>query len=121
MLSLLTPAFNEAENLPRILGRLRAACASAWAAADAGLDAPAHDAEVLEREVVEALAPSGGSVWSTGRNRSSAVLPTRRCALVRSRTPGRSTMMRSPCRLISGSATPSESTRAVKMRTVSLS
>src|SRR5437879_6249056 len=61
--------------------------------------------------VVVTGAFSGGSGASTGRNRSSAVWPTMSTARARSFTPGRSTMMLLPCRLTSGSATPSESTR----------
>ena len=60
---------------------------------------------------------SGPSSWMTGRNRSSAVWPTMLRALSRSFTPGRSMMMLLPCRLISGSATPSESTRFRMMLT----
>ena len=60
---------------------------------------------------------SGGNAASTGRKRSSAVRPTRRRALPRSFTPGRSTTMLSPWRLISGSATPSASTRLRMMST----
>jgi hypothetical protein len=60
---------------------------------------------------------SAGSVWRTPRNRSSAVWPTMFRAFSRSFTPGRSMMMLLPCRLISGSATPSESTRLRMMLT----
>ena len=61
---------------------------------------------------------SGGrGLPRTGRNRSSAVWPTMSSAFCRSFTPGRSTMMLLPCRLTSGSATPSESTRLRMMFT----
>ena len=66
---------------------------------------------VVEFCVVSAVTPN------TGRKRSCAVLPTRRRALSRSRTPGRSMMTLLPWRLISGSATPSASTRLRMMST----
>ena len=47
--------------------------------------------------------PAGGRIASTGRNRSSAVLPTKSMARWRSSTPGRSMTMSSPCGVISGS------------------
>ena len=53
----------------------------------------------------------GGRTPRTGRKRSSAVRPMMRSALARSFTPGRSTTIESPWRLISGSATPRPSTR----------
>src|SRR5579884_2423158 len=59
--------------------------------------------------------------FSTGRNRSSAVRPTSRCAWARSFTPGRSTTIVLPVRVICGSATPSESTRLRMMFTAVLS
>src|SRR5439155_22252408 len=61
--------------------------------------------------VVTSMFSGGRPSWRTGRNRSSAVWPTMSMARARSFTPGRSMMMLLPCRLISGSATPRESTR----------
>ena len=56
-------------------------------------------------------AATDGTWVSTGRKRSSAVLPTSAMALSRSFTPGRSTTMSLPCRVISGSRVPKVSTR----------
>ena len=53
----------------------------------------------------------------TGRNRSSAVLPTRSRALLRSLTPGRSTTICEPSRFTSVSATPKPLTRLRMMST----
>ena len=58
-----------------------------------------------------------GNVWSTGRNRSSAVWPTCSSAFSRSFTPGRSTTIVLPCRCTSGSAMPRPSTRWRMMST----
>src|SRR5262249_13897771 len=65
-----------------------------------------------------ALVDAGGRfARRTGRNRSSAVRPTSCSAFVRSFTPGRSTTMSLPWRLISGSATPRLSTQLRMMST----
>ncbi len=75
-------------------------------------------------EVVAALACAASDARPaaiTGRNRSSAVWPTRRSALARSFTPGRSTTMSVPWREISGSATPRPSTRVRMMSTATSS
>ena len=62
--------------------------------------------------VVDASVPLGlGIEASTGRKRSSAVVPTRSSARCWSFTPGRETTIVLPWRAMSGSATPSASTR----------
>src|SRR5262249_35783432 len=61
--------------------------------------------------VVDGVFSGGTPAISTGRNRSSAVCPTRRSAWQRSLTPGRSPTMSLPCRETSGSVGPKLSTR----------
>ena len=62
--------------------------------------------------VVACRSSRGPPNWaSTGRNRSSAVVPTRSRARCCWSTPGSCTTIESPWRAISGSATPSASTR----------
>ena len=70
---------------------------------------------------LDALAGTGGMSASTGRNRSCAVRPTSRSALAWSFTPGSSTMMSLPWRLMLGSATPKLFTRLFMMFRVSVS
>ncbi len=63
--------------------------------------------EVVEDVVVELVGVgSAGSCWITGRNSSWAVWPTTWSARSRFSTPGSDTMIDSPWRVISGSATP---------------
>ncbi len=71
--------------------------------------------DVVEEEVASAPVPGTGRTWHTGRNRSSAVWPTRSSARLWFSTPGSCTRMVSPCREMSGSATPSASTRLLMM------
>ena len=87
--------------------------------AAAGASAPRklspENLALLHQSLIAALAElshTGGlKPLNTGRNRSSAVEPTSAIARSRSFTPGIWTRMFDPCRVISGSATPSESMR----------
>ncbi len=71
--------------------------------------------------VAPEIAPTAGTSARTGRKASWAVRPTRRRAFERSLTPGSSTMMSLPWRLMSGSATPKVLTRLLMMLRVSSS
>ncbi len=73
--------------------------------------------EEVDEEVDDVLVGSGATSASTGRKRSSAVLPTTRRALSRSFTPGRSTTIWLPSRFTSVSATPRPLTRLRMMST----